>query len=67
MKKYADVLFLKYCNDYSNINQNNIKKINFIKVEIKGENIFKKYNEISFKVKRKGDSFIVINHSYYKY
>jgi uncharacterized membrane protein YfhO len=44
-----------------------LKYILFKNATIYNLNVFKKNNEISFEVKTEGDSFIVINHSYYKY
>lgn len=69
IKKYSNLSNLNYTykNIYKDLNQENINKLNFGNAKIMDENIFKKYNEISFKVKTLKDSFIVINHGYYKY
>jgi hypothetical protein len=69
LKKYSQLNNLNYFykDKYKNINQENIKEIYFAKSEIRDINIFKKYNEISFKAKTERDSFIVVNHGYYKY
>ncbi len=69
IKKYSDLPNLNYTykNIYKDLNKENINELSFDNAEIKDENIFKKYNEISFKVKTLRDSFIVINHGYYKY
>jgi hypothetical protein len=68
LKEYLNnINKLKYQNNYANITENNISNLNFVRSKITDKEIFKKNNEISFRVKTEGDSFIVINHSYYKY
>lgn len=67
LNKYSHIKNLKYKNNYSIINEKNIKDIKFTSAKILEYNIFEKYNEISFKVESRGDSFAVINHLYYKY
>jgi len=67
LKEYSNINKLKYQNNYANITENNISNLNFVRSKITDKEIFKKNNEISFKVRSEGDSFIVINHSYYKY
>ena len=67
LKKYSYIKNLNYFQNYSKINENNIKELEFSSAKILNKNIFKKYNEISFEVEADKDSFIVVNHSYYKY
>ena len=67
LKEYSKINQLKYQNNYANVTEKNINNLNFVNSEITDREIFKKNNEISFKVRSKGDSFVIINHSYYKY
>jgi hypothetical protein len=69
IKLYSKINKLSYQNNYNTntLDTEKLKYILFKNATIYNLNVFKKNNEISFKVRSEGDSFIVINHSYYKY
>ena len=67
IRLYSKIGKLFYQNNYNYFELEELENILFKSAKIYNLNVFKKYNEISFEVKSEGDSFIVINHGYYKY